>query len=86
MRGLTQISFSFLSHQLNIISASWQKFDHMPSVVMLDWMFVTVRLMHYITNTRAEILHCDYGYDSDVIDTVGSIKETIITEENATET
>lgn len=42
--------------------------------------------MYYITNTQAGILDCDYGYDNDVIDTAGSIKETIITEENALET
>ncbi|KAM3590463.1 uncharacterized protein V6R79_010206 [Siganus canaliculatus] len=48
-------------------------------------MFVTVGIMHYITNTRAGILDCDYGFAGDVIDSVGSAIETIITEENGPE-
>lgn len=85
MTGLIQIrvGFFFVSSVRRCFSlpANIKK----PHVIH-GYIGLNVRIMYYITNTRAGILDCDYGYDSDVIDTAGSIKETIITEENALET
>lgn len=52
----------------------------MPSVFLLDWMFATIRVLHYVTNTQAENPNCDYVCNSDVTNTVGRITETIFTE------